>query len=100
MLAEEATFSMPPNVEWFRGREAIREFLPRGPLSIPRRFVRTRANGQLAFGTYKLIDGEWLPNAIHVITLDGVGRDHRRGRVPRRVAVPALRAAATRSTPE
>jgi len=73
MLAEEATFSMPPNAEWFRGREAIREFLPRGPLSIPRRFVRTRANGQLAFGTYKLIDGEWLPNAIHVITLDGSG---------------------------
>ena len=32
-----------------------------------------RANGQLAFGTYKLIDGEWLPNAIHVITLDAGG---------------------------
>ena len=32
-----------------------------------------RANGQLAFGTYKLIDGEWLPNAIHVITLDARG---------------------------
>ena len=73
MLAEEATFSMPPNAEWFRGREAIREFLPRGPLSIPRRFVRAHANGQLAFGTYKLIDGEWLPNAIHVITLDDAG---------------------------
>ena len=73
MLAEEATFSMPPNFEWFRGREAIREFLPRGPLSIPRRFVPVRANGQLAFGTYKLIDGEWLPNAIHVITLDAGG---------------------------
>jgi RNA polymerase sigma-70 factor (ECF subfamily) len=71
MLAEEATFSMPPNAEWFRGRSAIREFLPRGPLSIPRRFVPTRANGQLAFGTYKLIDGEWVANAIHVITLDG-----------------------------
>jgi RNA polymerase sigma-70 factor (ECF subfamily) len=69
MLAEEATFSMPPNVEWFRGREAIRDFLPRGPLSIPRVFVPVHANGQLAFGTYKLIDGEWLPNAIHVITL-------------------------------
>ena len=94
MLAEEATFSMPPNAEWFRGRETIRAFLPRGPLSIPRRFVRTRANGQLAFGTYKLIDGEWLPNAIHVITLDATGRDHGRGRVPRRLAVPALRAAA------
>ena len=94
MLAEEATFSMPPNAEWFRGRETIRAFLPRGPLSIPRRFVSTQANGQLAFGTYKLIDGEWLPNAIHVITLDGDGRDHRRRRVPRRVAVPALRVAA------
>ena len=69
MLAEEATFSMPPNAEWFRGREAIREFLPTGPLSIPRIFVPTRANGQLAFGTYKLIDGEWIANAIHVITL-------------------------------
>jgi RNA polymerase sigma-70 factor (ECF subfamily) len=71
MLAEEATFSMPPNAQWFRGREAIREFLPRGPLSIPRRFVRAYANGQLAFGTYKLIDGEWLPNAVHVVTVDG-----------------------------
>ena len=73
MLAEEATFSMPPNAEWYRGRETIRDFLPRGPLSIPRRFVRARANGQLAFGTYKLVDGEWLPNAIHVITVDGAG---------------------------
>ena len=71
MLAEEATFSMPPNFEWFRGREPIREFLPTGPLSIPRIFVPTRANGPLAFGTYKLIDGEWIANAIHVITLDG-----------------------------
>ena len=74
MLAEEATFSMPPNFEWFRGREAIRDFLPLGPLSIPRVFVPVRANGQVAFGTYKLIDGEWLPNAIHVVTLDASGR--------------------------
>jgi RNA polymerase sigma-70 factor (ECF subfamily) len=69
LLASDATFSMPPNDEWFRGREAIREFLPKGPLSIPRIFVPTRANGQLAFGTYKLIDGEWIANAIHVITV-------------------------------
>jgi RNA polymerase sigma-70 factor (ECF subfamily) len=70
LLAEEATFSMPPNAQWYRGREAIRAFLPTGPLSIPRIFVPTRANGQLAFGTYKLIDGEWIANAIHVITID------------------------------
>jgi RNA polymerase sigma-70 factor (ECF subfamily) len=73
MLAEEATFSMPPNAQWFRGREAIRAFLPRGPLSIPRRFVPAAANGQLSFGTYKLIEGEWLPNAVHVVTLDAAG---------------------------
>jgi RNA polymerase sigma-70 factor (ECF subfamily) len=73
MLAEEATFSMPPTVQWYRGRPAIREFLPLGPMSIPRRFVRASASGQLAFGTYKLIEGEWLPNAIHVITLDAAG---------------------------
>ena len=36
-------------------------------------FVPVHANGQLAFGTYKLIDGEWLPNAIHVITLNADG---------------------------
>jgi RNA polymerase sigma-70 factor (ECF subfamily) len=70
MLADDASFSMPPLAGWYRGREAIREFLPRGPLSIPRRFTPVRANGQLAFGTYKLVDGAWLPNAIHVITLD------------------------------
>jgi RNA polymerase sigma-70 factor (ECF subfamily) len=73
MLAEDATFSMPPNAEWFRGRAAIREFLPLGPLSIPRIFVPTRANGQPAFGTYKYVDGTWQRNAIHVITLDERG---------------------------
>jgi RNA polymerase sigma-70 factor (ECF subfamily) len=73
MLAEDAVFSMPPNTAWFRGREAIRDFLPRGPLSIPRRFLPTRANGQLAFGTYRWVEkeGRWVRNAVHVITLRG-----------------------------
>ena len=71
MLAEDAVFSMPPNTAWFRGREAIRDFLPLGPLSIPRRFLPTRANGQLAFGTYRWVEEErrWARNAVHVITL-------------------------------
>jgi RNA polymerase sigma-70 factor, ECF subfamily len=73
MLAEDAAFSMPPNAEWFRGREAIREFLPRGPLSIRRRFIPIRANGQPAFGTYRWVEseGRFVPNAIHIITLCG-----------------------------
>ena len=64
----------------------------RGPLSIPRRSSPVRANGQLAFGTYKLIDGEWLPNAIHVITLDASGVIVDVVLLPRRRAVRALRA--------
>ena len=54
----------------------------RRPAAVARRFLPP-ANGQLAFGTYKLIDGEWVANAIHVVTLDGLGRDRRRGGVPR-----------------
>jgi RNA polymerase sigma-70 factor (ECF subfamily) len=71
MLAADAAFSMPPNVEWFRGRPAIQDFLPRGPLSIPRRFVPLRSNGQLGFATYRLAEEGWVPNSIHVITLQG-----------------------------
>ena len=71
MLAEDATFSMPPNERWFRGREPIRAFLPTGPLSIRRRFLPIRASGQLAFGTYREHEGRMIPNAVHVITLDG-----------------------------
>jgi RNA polymerase sigma-70 factor (ECF subfamily) len=74
MLAEDATFSMPPDFRWFRGRAAIRAFFPLGPMSIPRIFVPApSANGQLTFGTYKLIDGEWVANAIHVLTLNTAG---------------------------
>jgi RNA polymerase sigma-70 factor (ECF subfamily) len=73
MLAEDATFSMPPTATWFRGRAAIETFLPRGPLSIPRRFLPLRANGQLAFGTYRW-DADraaFVGNAVHLIDLRG-----------------------------
>jgi RNA polymerase sigma-70 factor (ECF subfamily) len=71
MLAEDATFSMPPNVEWYRGSEAIANFLPRGPMSIRRRFVPVAANSQPAFATYREEDGRFVANAIHVLTLRG-----------------------------
>jgi RNA polymerase sigma-70 factor (ECF subfamily) len=54
MLAEEATFTMPPQPMWFRGRGAIAEFLAARPLAegMRWRIIPTRANGQLAFGHY------------------------------------------------
>jgi RNA polymerase sigma-70 factor (TIGR02960 family) len=52
MLAEDASFSMPPEPGWFRGHPAIREFLLSSPLKYRWRMVPCRANGQLAFGTY------------------------------------------------
>jgi RNA polymerase sigma-70 factor (ECF subfamily) len=62
---------MPPNAAWFRGRDAIGAFLPTGPMSMPRRFVRVEANGQVAFGTYLLEDGRFRANAIHLIDFRG-----------------------------
>ena len=73
MLTEDATFSMPPNLSWFRGPAAIAAFLPTGPMSRARRFRPVEANGQLAFGTYIWEPdlGHFRPNSIHLIDLRG-----------------------------
>ena len=74
MLAQDATFSMPPNAMWLRGRVAIADFLPRGPLSRQRRFVPIPgANGQVAFATYIWEPGlgRFRPNSVHLLTLRG-----------------------------
>ena len=74
MLAEDATFAMPPYADWCKGREAIADswLMPAGPA--PRlRYVRTRASGQLAVGTY-LLDSRarrYVPLALDVLTLRG-----------------------------
>jgi RNA polymerase sigma-70 factor, ECF subfamily len=54
LLTADCDFVMPPWAEWFQGREAVLDFLPRGPLPPGRRWktVPTRANGQPAFGAY------------------------------------------------
>ena len=72
MLAEDATFGMPPYPDWCRGREAIAGswLMPGGPP--PRlRYVSSRANGQPALGTY-LLDretGGFRPLALDVLSL-------------------------------
>jgi RNA polymerase sigma-70 factor (ECF subfamily) len=78
MLAEDATFTMPPLRTWYRGRDAIKVFLERFALLDPWRLIPTRANGQLAFGNYG-----WDPEkerytaltldvlTLDVLTLDG-----------------------------
>jgi RNA polymerase sigma-70 factor, ECF subfamily len=72
MLDESATFSMPPYPDWRQGREAVAEswLMPGG--APPRlRYAETRANGQLALGTYCIDDERtaYLPIALDVLTL-------------------------------
>jgi RNA polymerase sigma-70 factor (ECF subfamily) len=54
LLTDQAVLAMPPYAEWFRGREAVAEFLPRGPFQPGHRWklVATGANGQPALGGY------------------------------------------------
>jgi RNA polymerase sigma-70 factor, ECF subfamily len=74
LLAEDARFAMPPYASWYQGRDAISEswLVPGGPP--PRlRYVPTRANGQLALGTYQREPSEarYVPVALELLTLRG-----------------------------
>lgn len=73
MLAKDATFSMPPHTEWFRGHADIRMFLLGGPLKFRWRMVPCEANCQLAFGAYMWSDdlGAYGFVAMDVLTIDG-----------------------------
>jgi RNA polymerase sigma-70 factor, ECF subfamily len=74
MLADDATFAMPPYAGWNRGRDAIARswLMPDGPPDVLR-LVPTSANGQPAFGAYRLEPGEgrFVAIALDVLTLDG-----------------------------
>jgi RNA polymerase sigma-70 factor, ECF subfamily len=75
MLAEDAAWSMPPLASWFRGRDAITEFLAGYPLSGAWRWRRlpSRANGQPAIGAYtwRAEEEAYRPFALDVLTLEG-----------------------------
>jgi|SRR5262245_26073804 len=73
LLKEDATFTMPPWLQWYAGREAIGSFFAMawktcGGL----RLVPTAANGQTAFAVYERsgADARWAAHSIHVLALE------------------------------
>ena len=78
LLADDATFAMPPRPTWYRGRGAISAFLARHPLDGRRgwRMIPVLASGQLAFGCYMFAEpgAPGKAHDIEVITLDGDAR--------------------------
>jgi RNA polymerase sigma-70 factor, ECF subfamily len=75
LLAEDAALAMPPEREWYAGREAVGAFLAARPLSgrVRWRVVPTRANGQLAFAHYHFDadDAAYRLGEICVLRLEG-----------------------------
>jgi RNA polymerase sigma-70 factor (ECF subfamily) len=75
LLAEDAVFAMPPEPTWFRGHDAIADFLRALPITEDRRWrvIPTSANGQPAFGHYVWVEEEnaYMAEGIAVLTLDG-----------------------------
>ena len=73
MLTEEASWAMPPVAGWYRGHEAIADFLRRDVFPERWRHQTTRANGQLAVGCYLFDDdrGCYVAGVLDVLTLDG-----------------------------
>jgi RNA polymerase sigma-70 factor (ECF subfamily) len=69
LLAEDATFAMPPYPTWWRGRETIAAFAAE-PVH---RYVPTRANGQPANAAYRWDSnrGRYVAEALEVLTLEG-----------------------------
>ena len=74
MLAEDATFAMPPYAGWCRGRQAIAAswLMPSLPAA-ELRYLHASANGQPALAAYRWNNKRrgYLPIALDVLTLRG-----------------------------
>jgi RNA polymerase sigma-70 factor, ECF subfamily len=73
LLKEDATFTMPPWLLWYVGRDAIGAFHRKVWESYSGfRLLPTGANGQPAFAHYvrDVMGGPWSAHSIHVLTLD------------------------------
>jgi RNA polymerase sigma-70 factor, ECF subfamily len=73
LLTEDATWSMPPEPEWYRGRAEITAFLVAGPMRVRWRHRTTVANGQPAVGCYLWDAGRqaYTAKVLDVLTLRG-----------------------------
>ncbi len=75
MLADDATFTMPPLATWYETRAGIAIWARLSPMSGEWRWraVRTRANGQPAIAFYSWDEGEcaYLPFAMNVLSFGG-----------------------------
>jgi RNA polymerase sigma-70 factor, ECF subfamily len=73
LLSEDATWSMPPLPNWYRGHEAIAGFLAQGPFTVKWRHRTARAKGQLAVAAYAWDEtvGAFAAYALDVLELRG-----------------------------
>jgi RNA polymerase sigma-70 factor, ECF subfamily len=75
LLTEDVTWSMPPLRHWYRGIDAVGDFVRRVPMTDcpPWRHLPTSANGQPAVACYLWDDdaGAYPAWAINVLTLRG-----------------------------
>ncbi|MGH2712299.1 MAG: sigma-70 family RNA polymerase sigma factor [Thermoleophilaceae bacterium] len=75
MLAEDATWSMPPMPGRYRGLDEIAGFLTDGPFRYRWRHRAARANGQVAVGCYMWdpVRRSYVASVLDVLTLRGEG---------------------------
>jgi RNA polymerase sigma-70 factor (ECF subfamily) len=77
LLTDDCVLAMPPWAEWFDGRDAVLEFLPRGPWGPEKhwKLLPTTANGQPALGCYVGYgDGPLKAEGLVVLDFAGDGQ--------------------------
>jgi RNA polymerase sigma-70 factor (ECF subfamily) len=79
VLRDDVTWEMPPQAEWYVGRQAVGDFLATRVLGTPGMFhmIPTRANGQPALATYiRDHQGTWHADALQILTTTTTGISH------------------------
>jgi RNA polymerase sigma-70 factor (ECF subfamily) len=80
LIAEDASFTMPPFPLWLRGTEDIAKwYVGQGAACRGSRMIPVSANGTAGFAAYKATGDGWEPFALQVIEVSGgrlVGLHH------------------------